>query len=326
MILQVSAQMFLVILVGLLARRRGYLTAESTGTLGRFIIDVTFPALIFTQVLRTMDQAVLLNQWYVPLFGAGFILAGQLVGSLLAPIFAPKPQQPTFIFLVALTNWTFLPLPIAHALFAEAGTQAVLLMNIGAQVLLWTLCVWRLGKNAARRPPTLQLLINPGLLATAASLLLVLTNAPVHVWAKGVGQAYGAEIVAKTAFDAASLVASLTVPLSMLVTGGQLAGALERGLHLSKPLWGVLLGRLLVTPLLMTLGLMALRRAGFHSAAVPTHVACLIAGMPAAVSCGAFCDRYGGDTDLATQVVFTSTLIGLATVPVLEMVLGIWGM
>lgn len=325
MILQVSAQMFLVILIGWLARRRGYLSAESTSALGRFIIDVTFPALIFTQVLKTMDQTVLLQQWYVPLLGAGFILAGQLVGSVMAPWLAPKPQQPTFIFVVALSNWTFLPLPIAQALFGEAGTQAVLLMNIGAQALLWTLCVWRLGKNAAKKPPTLQLLLNPGLIATAASLALVLTNAQLTGWAKQTEAATGARVVLKTAFDALAMVASLTVPLSMLVTGGQLAGAAERGLRLSKPIVAVLAGRLILTPLVMVLALVAAQRAGLRMAAIPVHVAALIAGMPAAVSCGAFCDRYGGDVDMATQVVFASTLLGLATVPVLDGVLGAIG-
>ncbi len=318
MILQVSAQMFLVILVGWLARRRGYLSAESTSALGRLIIDVTVPALIFTQVLKTMDQAVLLQQWYVPLLGAGFILAGQLVGSALAPFVAPKLQQPTVIFLVALSNWTFLPLPIAQALFGAAGTQAVLLMNIGAQALLWTLCVWRLARNAADTPSTLKLLMNPGLVATAASVLLLLANAPVASWAKGVGAATGATLVLRNGFSALEMVASLTVPLSMLVTGGQLAGAAERGLRLTRPIVGVLAGRLLLTPLLMVLALAATQRAGLRMAPIPVHVAALIAGMPAAVSCGAFCDRYGGDVDLATQVVFASTLAGLVTVPVLD--------
>ncbi len=325
MILQVSVQMFLVILVGWLARKRGYLTGESTSALGRLIIDVTFPALIFVQVLRTMDIAVLRAQWYVPLLGAGFILAGQAVGSMLAPVFAPKAQRPTLLFLVALTNWVFLPLPICQALFGEAGMQAVLLMNVGAQALLWTLCVWRLGAHAAEKPHPLRLLLNPGLLATAASVALILAGVPTDVWAKGIGQPVGAQIVAKTLFDALHMVATLTVPLSMLVTGSQLADAAARGLHLQRPALAAVGGRLVLTPLLMTLALVLAKQAGADMAAIPVHVACLIAGMPAAVSCGSFCERYGGDVNLATQVVFASTLAGLATVPLLEGLLHLVG-
>ena len=321
MILRVSAQMFLVILVGWLARRRGYLSAESTAALGRFIIDLAFPALIFVQVLRTMDAALLRSEWYVPLLGVAFIVAGQLVGSALAPLVAERAQRPTLIFVIALTNWVFLPLPVAEALFGVAGTQAVLLMNVGAQTLLWTLCVWRLAANAEEKPAALQALLNPGLLATALSLALVLSEVPIQAWVKGVGEPQGAEILAKTLFDALAMVATLTVPLSMLVTGSQLAHAADTGLRMTKPVATAVVGRLLLTPLLLAAGLGALQHLGVRMAAVPVHVAVLIAGMPAAVSCGAFAQRYGGDVELATRVVFFSTVLGLATLPLLELAL-----
>jgi predicted permease len=52
------AAMFLVIVVGWMARRRGFLAAEFTATLSRLVVDVAFPALVFTQLLRTVDAAV----------------------------------------------------------------------------------------------------------------------------------------------------------------------------------------------------------------------------------------------------------------------------
>jgi predicted permease len=317
MILQVSAQMFLVILVGWLARRRGYLSAESTAALGRLIIDVAFPALIFVQVLRTMDAALLRAEWYVPLLGAAFIVAGQLVGDVLARFFAEPRLRPTLIFVVALTNWVFLPLPIAQALYGDAGTQAVLLMNVGAQTLLWTLCVWRLARHSPEKPDVRQVLLNPGLIATVASLALVLAGA--HV-------ATSEQVVVKTLFAAGSMVATLTVPLSMLVTGSQLAHAAERGLRLTRPVVAAMTGRLVLTPLLLAVVLLLAQKFGAQMAPVPVHVACLIAGMPAAVSCGAFAERFGGDVELATRVVFFSTVVALVTLPALEAVLLAVGM
>ena len=49
------AAMFLVIVVGWLARRRGFLADEVTATLSRLVVDVAFPALVFTQMLRTLN-------------------------------------------------------------------------------------------------------------------------------------------------------------------------------------------------------------------------------------------------------------------------------
>ena len=53
------AAMFLVIVVGWLARKRGFLADEFTAILSRLVVDVAFPALVFTQMLRTVDAAAL---------------------------------------------------------------------------------------------------------------------------------------------------------------------------------------------------------------------------------------------------------------------------
>ena len=57
-LLQIAA-MFLVILLGWVVRRRAYLTAETTSALSRFLVDVTIPALILTQMLSTINSASL---------------------------------------------------------------------------------------------------------------------------------------------------------------------------------------------------------------------------------------------------------------------------
>jgi len=47
------------------------------------------------------------------------------------------------------------------------------------------------------------------------------------------------------------------------------------------------------------------------------HVGCLIAAMPVAVSCGMFIERFGGDADLGARAITLSTLLSIATVPAL---------
>jgi len=53
------AAMFLVIVAGWLARRRGFLAADFTAMLSRLVVDVAFPALVFTQMLRTVNADAL---------------------------------------------------------------------------------------------------------------------------------------------------------------------------------------------------------------------------------------------------------------------------
>jgi len=132
------AAMFLVIVGGWLARRRGFLAADFTATLSRLVVDVAFPALVFTQLLRTVDGTVLRQEWFAPLLCGLLVVVAYFVGRLLAPMFSGGTQRNTFIFLVSISNWVFLPLPIAQALYGDTGVRTVLLCNIGGQIVLWS--------------------------------------------------------------------------------------------------------------------------------------------------------------------------------------------
>ncbi|HEX5399589.1 MAG TPA: AEC family transporter, partial [Verrucomicrobiae bacterium] len=111
--------MFLVIVAGWFARRHGFLATTVTATLSRLVVDVAFPALVFTQLLRTVDAETLREGWVAPLLCGALIFVAYFVGLLLAPLFSGDSRRNTFIFLVAIPNWIFLPLPIAQALYGD---------------------------------------------------------------------------------------------------------------------------------------------------------------------------------------------------------------
>jgi hypothetical protein len=311
-VLQISAAMFAVVLVGLFARRRAWLDAGSTAALGRLVVDVAFPALVFGQLVRTVDAAALRASWYVPVAGAAVLLAGGLAGLALAPL-VPRSRR-TFVFLVAVTNWIFLPLPVAQALFGPEGVRTVLLFNAGAQAVLWTAGVWTLrgGRPDAR---TLRgLLLNPGLVATAGGLLVALAVPQARALVASPPGGAPALVAAKALFQAFELAGAMTVPLSLVVTGAQLGALPLSVLRPARDLALVLAGRLLLAPALVFAALHLVRvHAGLSPVAAQTVA--IIAAMPCATSCGPFAARFGGDTELAARGVFATTLLGLATVP-----------
>jgi len=63
-------------------------------------------------------------------------------GLLVAPFFCRAEQKNTFVFLAAIPNWIFLPLPIVEAMYGDAGVRTLLLGNVGAQLMLWSFGVW----------------------------------------------------------------------------------------------------------------------------------------------------------------------------------------
>jgi malate permease and related proteins len=308
------AAMFLVICVGWVARRRGYLAAEFTAVLSRLVVDVAFPCLVFTQMLRTINPAALREGWFSPVLCGTLIVIAYVVGAVLAPMFAGKEQRNTFTFLVAIPNWIFLPLPIVTALYGDAGVRTVLLCNAGAQLVLWSFGVWIL--HGAVRHALKNLLANAGLWATAAgivvALLLPSSRGLEAGTTGGVGGLVGGAVV-----QAMAMVGNLTIPMSLLAIGAQLGELRVPVHHVSKSMGGVLLSRLLVAPFVTVSLIVLAGKCGFALAEIPRMVAYLIAMMPVAISCSVMAERFHGDPGLAAQGIFYSTFFSLFTVPAL---------
>ena len=308
--------MFLVILAGWLARRRGFLAAEFTATLSRLVVDVAFPALVFTQMLRTVDAAALRSGWLAPLLCGLVIVIAWFVGVLVAPAFSSRAQRNTFVFLVAVPNWIFLPLPIVQALYGDNGVRTVLLCNVGAQVVLWSFGVWIL--HGAMRQAVKNLFTNLGLWATAAGIITALLfPAARNLENINPADAPPMMLLPGAAVQALAMVGSLTIPMSLLAIGAQL-GELTIAVHrFPRVLWGVLLARLLLAPLATVALGFGLMRLGVTMPEETRLIVYLIATMPVAISCSVMTERFSGDTTLAAEGIFYSTFFSLLTVPVI---------
>jgi len=308
------AAMFLVIVAGWLARRRGFLAADFTATLSRLVVDVAFPALVFTQMLRTVDMAALRDGWVGPVLCGLVIVLAYFIGLLLSPLFSGKSQRNTFVFLVAIPNWVFLPLPIAQALYGDPGVRTVLLCNAGAQLVLWSFGVWIL--HGAMRQAAKNLLTNVGLWATAVGIVMALlvpaardletvnpTDLPLGMMLPG------------ALVQALAMVGSLTIPMSLLAIGAQLGELTIAEHRFPRVLWGVLLSRLLFAPLATVVIGFALVNMGFVIPEETRMIIYLIATMPVAISCSVMAERFHGDVTLAAEGIFYSTFFSLLTVP-----------
>ncbi len=315
----------LLVLGGALARRRRLLDAASCATLSRLVVDVTFPALVVAQLIRSLDRGALAASWSLPLLGALVLLIGAGVGLLTSPAFcrgaagAASPRR-TYVFLCSLPNWIFLPLLIVESLYGAAGVRAVLLLNVGALILLWTLGVWLLsttGEGRGDSPSGLRALVrNPGLVATIAGVALAVAFPALGRWQR----ANPAELsvlpfAAHAVLAALGLLGQVTVPLSVFVTGGQLGGLSSAELRPDRPLLGVVLGRLALAPLaLLVVGVLA-TKLGLRLSPVDEAVTLIVASMPVAVSGSLFVQRFGGQVDLAARAVLYSTLLATVSTP-----------
>ncbi|MCS6771679.1 MAG: AEC family transporter [Kiritimatiellae bacterium] len=300
------------ILVGIIAagwwsRRRLIVGDESTRLLSRFCTDICFPALTFTQMLRIIGEWPATLQ--ATLIGLGvFLLALSIGAAGWLTRGLPADARRTAWLSAAIPNWIFLPLPIAGLLHGPDGVATVLLVNVSAQILLWTVGVAILRGFRKTASSGVAAIANPGLVATVLGVAVAAGIPESRGWFDQPGPA-GSALRLLAAFG------GLTIPLSMWVTGAQL-GAIAAPWRMDPPLRRVLWARLVLIPAITTAALAT--ASAFHplsTAVFQTSV--LIAAMPTAISCGVLVERYGGDRDLAGRAIFASTLLGLASVPLL---------
>ncbi len=318
---------FLVILIGWVARKRGYLADEPMRVLSRFVVDIAFPALVFTQMLRSVDAAALRAGWYVPLLSIGALLVAWVVGLLSAPRGRDARLRATFIFCVAIPNWVFLPLPIAEALYGADGVRVILLYNVGAQLVFWSLGVWILHANLSPGQAVRQVATNPGLIATAAGILVALAMPGARTWETlPAASATAPQLAAGAVVQALGFVGTLTVPLQLLVIGAQLGGLVPSIHKPTVPVINVVAVRLLLAPAITIALVWVAAQLGFQIPEVPRFCLYLIAAMPVAISAALFTERFGGDIALGAQAIFHSTLASLLTVPLIFWLIQILGL
>lgn len=316
-VLQKTGIMFLVMLAGWLAHRRRWLGPEVTQGLSRFVVELAFPALVFTQMLRTVTGEALRTGWWVPLLAVFVIIGSAWVGRLGARLMRVEPvSRRTFVFLVAVPNWVFLPLLIADGLYGAEGVCFVLLFNIGAQIVLWTEGVRMLHGRPVGRDAVKGLLGNVGLMATLAGIAVALVWPGSALLGEKTAAASGLKTAGDTAIGALRMLGDLTIPLSLLVSGAQLGGRARSSDADTRALIGVIVTRLLVAPAVLLLVLWAgARLAGWRMPEVAFMTTAVIAAMPVGVSCAMFVEHFGGDGELSAGGIFYTTLLSLATVP-----------
>jgi predicted permease len=308
--------MFLVMAAGWFARWRGYLSEGIGQILSKLLVDLIFPALVFTQMLKTIDPQAIRHGWYIPLLGFAMMAIAEVAALVLIPFFSRREKKNTAVFLVSMPNWIYLPLPIIQGLFGDAGVRDILLYNVGFQVALWTIGIWTLGAGGLDIKSLRLLVFNPGLLATIGGILAA-------IYLPGAGNLLVARpetifsfaLPLSALLQAMDMLGSLTIPLSLLITGIQLGG-LNVSEHIpSRDLVGVLLVRLMLAPLLTVAAFHVAAWFGLMLGEVSRITGYLIAAMPVAISCSIVTERFGGDTALAARGIFYSTLLSIVTVP-----------
>ncbi len=285
--------LFILIAIGFLCNKTRLLKQEAINGMTDLVLYAVTPCLIIISFQRDF------NRYMLGGLGLAFILG--LVYHLINIAFAHTVVQDSvdrrknvLRFALVFSNAGFMSIPLQRALLGEDG------VFYGAAIIaVFNIFLWSYGlvlmSGESRHLTAKKLIFNPGVLGVVVGFVFFV----------------GSITLPKLVIEPMRAMADLNTPLPMLIIGYYLADThFKRVLKDTKVYWIMFL-RLLVVPLLLLVLMMA-----FGIRDQTMVVACIIAASaPAAAATTMFSAKFGQDTILSVGLVSYSTLISIATMP-----------
>ncbi len=292
------AQIFFLGGLGYIFVKKDILSHVGLDALSRLVIQVIFPALIFTQMLQNFSFNLYPNWWIFPLISLIITISGFIVGWLLLKLFRLKTHKLQFLSLVGFQNSGYLPLAIVAAMFStkEAGNMFIfiILFLLGFDLVAWSCGIYMLTyeKQAKFR---LRSIFSPPVIANLTTLALI---------SLGLNR-----FIPEGVFKPIEMIGKCTLPLAMFVVGGNIALVKLKDVD-KKAVFLLILGKLIILP---ALGIAIVLRLG-----LPYLLGLLIImqlAMPSATSLSVIIRHYKKEDALISQGVFFSHIVSLLTIP-----------
>ncbi len=313
-----TAAIFLMMACGFWLRRRGEIDEDFNRKLSSVLVNVFYPALVFSALIRNLSWPELLANWLLPAGVFLIKLIGWLVGNACMPLLRGRSEttRACFRFVIAVNNYSFLPIMIVASLWGERAVALIAFAGLGAECFVWTLGLRTLTGARLTRDSLRHLLSRP-ILALAVALLVIGLKQVLGAAGRLPAADGSLRQVLQTGLDTCHLLGGATVPVSAVVCGCRMASI--RPHHVwTRLMGGTVLLRLAVVPALSVIVLKLLPISG-----LPMDVLMVIAVQPAAMVSVTLAELYDRDPPFAAAVVFVTHLVCLATIPLwLHLVLG----
>ena len=289
--------LFALIAVGYVCRKANFLSdAFVKGCVNLLLLIVT-PCLIVHVFQRPFTGTALANLG----LALAFAFAAHLIGIVFAEICfrrTDERQRGVLKFATVFSNGGFMAIPLEYALLGPDGTFYGALYVVMFNFLCWTYGLKVMCGHLKDMNHRI-LFINPGTVGIAIGLPLFLTSTTLPV----------------ILHDPLKYIADLNTPLAMIVIGFYLADARFSAYFRCVPALVASALRLVVIPALVLSGLVAAR--GMHLDPTMAIALTASASAPVAAMDTMFASKYGRDVDVSVGLVAVTTILSVATMPIL---------
>mgnify|MGYP001627252262 CR=1 FL=1 len=293
---------FVCLALGIAARRLGLMPPGGALPLNRFIVCVSLPALILSEVPPLLLRTQLTWSMLIPVSMAWihFLLVWPFVGWVGQRWRWPRTTVGALILTAGLGNTSFVGLPLLEALLGGSAIGwGVIVDQLGSFLVLSTLGIvvaMKFGAGPQQGPSTWRRILRfPPFVAISTALLLSLSGLAPGEWSGPV----------------LHRLAQTLVPLALFAVGLNLKLSLKTILEKREPLLLGITLQLFLAPLFFLL----LFHYVLGSDDLSTRVTILEAGMATMINSAILASDCGLDEELANLMVGISVPLSLLTVP-----------
>lgn len=293
--------LFLLLVTGYVAYKAHVTNDDAVRYLTKLVLNVSLPAQILVSFLSNRGKVSNMTLLEV----TGISLFCYVVYFLVGVVFVivthtPKKQRGTYIFMLLFGNVGFMGYPVIQAVFGIDAMIYAVIFNVMFNFIIYSLGIILIGgeKTGKFNP---KLLINTPMVTALIALILFFTPIPLPEYLN----------------DALNYLGNLTTPLAMIIIGGTIAKMKARELFNDWRIYVFTVFRLIVMPLAVLAAMNLLHEQQY----LIRGTAVVLAATPVATNATMLAIQYDGDVDLVSKGIFFSTVLSVASIPIVAMFL-----
>ena len=294
-ILQQMGVIVILVSIGIYLYKKGTVDSTVSPRLSSIVVDVCNPALILASILSGNITATHKDLLIGMVIGVIFYAFLIVLGLILPRILRSAPDDRRYYNMMTIyTNTGFIGIPVARAILPENAILYVIVINVMYSLLFYTHGITVL--SAGKEKMNFRKIFSPGTIMAILALIVFwfnITPAPIIS-------------------NSISYIGNPTVFLSMVVLGVSIARSNLLGGLKNVRIWGYVLIRMILVPVLVALILHSLKVNRDAVLGVTLMAAVPIGNLPLITS-----EKMGLDTELLSTAIAVTTAVSIVTITAL---------
>lgn len=301
---------FIMIGVGFFLNKTNVLPEASNVYISKLVILVGSPCMIFDAIVeKELTDGMMRITVQMIMGSILFFLIGSVLAYLIIRLYKIDTQRDAGVYLLMLTtiNAGFMGFPVAKAIFGNEGLYFIVLGNIIFNVFLYSFGMVQVkyeSKEKQSLRETVKAICNPCIIGSILGFFFLFLHFSVPV----------------PLMDSIAQIADITVPLSMISIGMNVADSSILGIIKNKSLLAICLTKMLLWPVMAFLAITVIDQIIFLDDMVKS-VLFLMSALPTAVSAGVLSRRLDCNAQLASEGIILTTLFSMGSIPLASLFL-----